>query len=295
MRKRDLKVFPCNSRSQCRIPDGSSNKYLVEPRFVEEFLKTVEPKYNAAVETLRSGAVSGEAIYVISGFIGFVTSCSPAAMRLNRAWLEKFVESTTRQMDYMGKLSPVPDELGGETISSMLASGKVFVDVDPKYPQAIGISNILERTAAVGNSSWEILIARTSDRSFMTSDYPCAVQRSIGSPIFARIVPLAADIAIRIYPRRRVDRRLLESALQNDFPHFRYRRKNLGASEVGDVNRRIIRCAEMNVYSSVMNTSVRNFINKNRNFRTETVSTINSSEQGDLLFFQQREMPFNYD
>jgi hypothetical protein len=41
----------------------------------EEFLKTIEPKYNASVEKLRSGKIDKEAVYVI---VGYVATCSPA-------------------------------------------------------------------------------------------------------------------------------------------------------------------------------------------------------------------------
>src|ERR1700685_3402274 len=52
MRKSDLKSFQPNSKSVCRIEDGSTNAYLKEDRAVEEFLKTIEPKYNEALSKL---------------------------------------------------------------------------------------------------------------------------------------------------------------------------------------------------------------------------------------------------
>ncbi len=37
-----------NFESVCRIEDGSTHAYLKEDRLIQEFLKTIEPKYNAA-------------------------------------------------------------------------------------------------------------------------------------------------------------------------------------------------------------------------------------------------------
>lgn len=43
VRKSDLKHFCCNSKSVCRIEDGSNNEYLRKDRLIEEFLQFVEP------------------------------------------------------------------------------------------------------------------------------------------------------------------------------------------------------------------------------------------------------------
>ena len=54
-RKRDGHVFPCQSKDVCRVQDGSTNEYLLHDRAIEEFLKTIEPKYNSALSELRTG------------------------------------------------------------------------------------------------------------------------------------------------------------------------------------------------------------------------------------------------
>src|SRR5450755_2736294 len=82
-RKRDGHVFPCSSRDVCRVQNGSTNEYLLNDRAIEEFLKTVEPYYNAAIAELRTGRPSQDTVHVIAGFAAYVTSCSPTAMRLH--------------------------------------------------------------------------------------------------------------------------------------------------------------------------------------------------------------------
>jgi hypothetical protein len=49
IRKTNLKYFTPSSKDVCRIMDGSTNAYLREDRAIEEFLKTIEPNYNAAL------------------------------------------------------------------------------------------------------------------------------------------------------------------------------------------------------------------------------------------------------
>ena len=82
IRKTDLRTFTSRSEDVCRIPEGSTNAYLRDPRAVEEFLKTIEPKYNAALDKLRTGAVDQECVYTIAGFVAYVVTCSPAGVRL---------------------------------------------------------------------------------------------------------------------------------------------------------------------------------------------------------------------
>jgi len=50
IRKSDLKRFRTKSQDVCRIEDGSTNAFLQESRAIEEFLKDVEPRYNASLE-----------------------------------------------------------------------------------------------------------------------------------------------------------------------------------------------------------------------------------------------------
>ena len=62
-RKSDLKSFTTKSKSVCVIDDGSTNAYLKEDRAIEEFLKTIEPKYNEALAKLNEGKIDEQCIY----------------------------------------------------------------------------------------------------------------------------------------------------------------------------------------------------------------------------------------
>src|ERR1700730_16063430 len=72
-KKSDLKSFRCNSESVCRIEENSTNSYLIHQRAIEDFLHSVEPKYNSSIAKLRDGEIDSECIAAISGFAAFVT------------------------------------------------------------------------------------------------------------------------------------------------------------------------------------------------------------------------------
>jgi hypothetical protein len=158
IRKSDLKSFPCNSRSVCRIEEGSTNAYLINDRAIEEFLLGVEPKYNASVVKLRENKIDKECIHAIAGFVAYVTCCAPAAMRIHTEPLQSMLRSTAEILDKKGLIPRAPPSLGSKTLTELLADKKIRSSVDPKYPQALGISSITGRTSNYGNSKWEILL-----------------------------------------------------------------------------------------------------------------------------------------
>ncbi|TGR23153.1 MULTISPECIES: DUF4238 domain-containing protein [unclassified Mesorhizobium] len=83
VRKDDLKRFYPWSEDVCRIEEGSTNAYFNEPRTIEAFLKRIEPNYNRALSAVRERRIDAEDVNVIAGFVAYVASCSPAAMRLH--------------------------------------------------------------------------------------------------------------------------------------------------------------------------------------------------------------------
>src|SRR2546422_7488292 len=125
IRKTDFRAFTPDSQSVCGIMDGSTNAYLREDRAVEEFLKTIEPNYNAALDKLIAGKIDKECIYTIAGFIAYVVTCSPAGMRIQSGPLKSIVETEAAMMDAQGLMPPSPAELGGKSITELLHDGTV--------------------------------------------------------------------------------------------------------------------------------------------------------------------------
>lgn len=284
IQKSNLKRFTPKSQDVCRIEEGRTNAYLTEDRAVEEFLKDVEPRYNASLAKLRDSKMDQEAIASLAGFAAYIVSCSPTAMRLHSGPLKAALESTARIIDEQGLIPKAPEALAEKSITELLADGSVKFSVDPKYPQAIAISNIVHYTSVFGNSPWEILHNTEADSSFFSSDYPVAMEIfDINRPI-NRIVPLAPDLAIRIIP----DIRLSGSKPDLTFSRFKFASRRLKRAEVLEINRLMVRCAEDLIFFRDDREWVEDFVKKNRRYRIEPVTHKLPHGSGTLLVSTHR-------
>lgn len=279
IRKSDLKSFTPNAQSVCRILDGSTNPYLQEDRAIEEFLKSIEPKYNHALEKLAAGSIDRVGVYTIAGFVAYVLVCSPAGMRLQSEPLKISVEETARNLDKQGLIPLPPSELGGQNLTELLNSEQVFVNIDPQYPQAMGISSIFSHITTFGNFIWEILQNPFDDSPFFTSDFPVAIERTNHPSIRNRVVPLSPNLAIRICPDPSLD----TTQVDFSFSNFGYSTKWLSRKQVSAVNRTIVRCAEEIVFFRDNHDWVLNFIRKNSKYFIEPRTTSIPSEKGKLI------------
>jgi hypothetical protein len=285
IKKDDLKKFYPRSEDVCRRNDGSTNDYLVEPRAIEAFLKRVEPNYNAAVEAIRRREIGDKDVYVIAGFVAYVMTCSPTAMRIGTPPIAATLQSAAELMDARGLLPPAPDSLGNKSMTELLEDGTVQFNVNEKYPQAIGITQIEARVNIFGNALWDVMFADPAYGAFFTSDFPVGLGPSYDNRVVSKTVPLAPDIAVRIHPRMR------ERGREPDFsfPHFRARFRALRSEEMREVNRQLVRAAETMVFYNDDADWLLPFVRKNRDFRAESiVSRISSPQGGKMIVATQR-------
>jgi hypothetical protein len=282
-RKSDLKSFPCRSEDVCRIENGGTNAYLIHDRAIEEFLRTVEPKYNASVAKLRGNNIDQECIYVIAGFIAYVACCALAAMRIHTTPLQGMLEATAAILDNEGLLPKAPEALGSKSLSELLADGTVYDDVDPKFPQAIGINSIIERVLRFVNSKWEILHNEVVDSPFFTSDFPVAIEATGHQGVVNRIVPLTPDLAIRIIPNVERSRTTAK---------FTYKRRTSRRAKILEINRLIVRCAEDMVFYHDNHEWIGKFVAKNRYYRIEAVTRRVPYAEGFLMNSQLQIVPY---
>lgn len=284
IRKSDLKRFPCKAQDVCRIEDGNTNAYLREDRAIEEFLLDVEPRYNASIAKLRDGKTDQGSIYAIAGFAAYVATCSPTAMRINSGPLEGTLEAEATILDKQGLIDKAPASLGGKSLPELLADKTVYFDVDPKFPQAIGISNIMDRVSIWGNSTWEILRNTETSSPFFTSDFPMAIEATNDPRVLARIVPLAPDLAVRIVPNIEMS----EAKSDLSFPKFAHKTRNVGGKEIRQINRLLVQCAEDIVFYRDDRDWIGDFVSRNRHHRVETITTRIPQGRGMLLWSTQR-------
>jgi hypothetical protein len=268
IRKSDLKSFPCRSQDVCRIENGSTNAYLLNDREVEEFLRIIEPEYNASVAKLRDNNIDKECICVIAGFVAYVHCCAPAAMRMHTMPIQSVLESAAVVLDKQGLLPKATEAHDSKSVTELLADGILRFKVDPKFPQALGINTIIERLSMFGNSKWEILQNVISDSPFFTSDFPIALEATNHRGGLNWIVPLAPDIAVRIIP----DINLSQTDPDLSFAMFTSSRRTPPRSEIIDLNRLIVRCAEDIVFYRDNHEWISKFVAKNRYYRIEAVT-----------------------
>jgi hypothetical protein len=281
--KKNLKEFTPRSEDVCRIEAGSTNAYLREDRAIEEFLKIIEPKYSAAVAKLASNRIDEECIYTIAGFSAYVISCSPAGMRIHSSALQGAVEMEAFMLDSKGLIPAPPPELGGMNLTEILKKGIVKVDVDPKFPQAIGIASILKNTAMLGNFRWEVLCNDFEDSAYFTSDYPVAIEKTSDSSVMNKIIPLSPTLAIRIRPDREVNRAQADFT----FANFDCQYRRLGRKEVAQINKLIVRSAEALVFFRDNLPWVSEFVRKNSRFRIELCTSKLQQGSGMVMFCSQ--------
>ena len=285
--KNNLKPFTPNAESVCRIPDNSTNSYLREDRLVEKFLKDIEPKYNSAVANIVANDIDSECIYVIAGFVAYVLTCSPASMRLHSEPLKNIVEETARILDSKSVLPLPPLELGGKNVTELLKDEKLRIEINPKYPQAIGIISILSHIRMFGNFKWDILMNPFNNNPFFTSDFPVAIEKTDDLRILNRIIPLTPKLAIRIFPDISVDRKRVDFS----FSGFRHTVKKINLRDAMYINKLIVRCAETTVFFRDDYEWVPKFVKKNAGFRIEsrTIRISNGKETRFLSSLEVRE------
>lgn len=275
------------AKQVCRIDEGNTNDYLTEPRAVEEFLKPIENGYNDAVATLIAGKVNGDTVYAIGGFAAYVITCSPAAMRMHTAMMEGILKSTTKLLDAHGAFPDPPDALPGKSATELIDTGAIKIEVDQKFPQAIGITDIQDRVAAFGNFHWDILLNNT-DTPFFTSDYPVAIERNRFTGDLSRIFPLTPNLAVRINP----DRNIKRIGFDLTFKRFSQSRFELSRHQIVDINRKLVQCAERHVFSNHERSWVPNFIAKNRDYRIEISDNSFPNAKGMMMVTNQAIVPF---
>lgn len=256
-RKHDGSYFTPRPHNVCVTKNNSTTPYLADERIIEEFLEEIEPKYSSCVARLRQNQIDEEVIYVIAGFAAYIMTCSPTSLRLHAAQLRSEVLSVTDVVEKNEPLISDPELFHGKHVSKLVDEGKVDLWVDPKFPQALGTTRILETISLFGNSRWDI-ITNCTRSGFFTSDFPAAIEPQGKFDIVNRIVPLAPDLAIRMIP----DVSLRDAKLDFSFSKLRYRFHKASHKDVVCLNRKIVQCAEDFVFSQSWKAWMRDFIMK---------------------------------
>ncbi|KEO92188.1 hypothetical protein EH31_05845 [Erythrobacter longus] len=275
-RKSKLDSFPCDSRDVCRIEEGSTNPYLGEPRLLEAFLSTFEPKYNRSCEAISVGSFGHDDVAVIAAFMAFVGGCAPTATRLGASNLSEITKLELDRPEKLDKLPPIPQELEATSVLELINDGKLTFDIDRKYPHALGVANLIESTIAFSSYPWEILRnGHSTQCPFLTSDFPIAIEGP--QPPLTRLVPLRPDLAIKVSP-------VVRSPTLKDNPRdFRFRLVDVTPAQVRIFNRQVVRCAEDFVFSPISSHGIARLVKKYASHRLGLVSRKTHKERGAMI------------
>jgi hypothetical protein len=147
----------------------------------------------------------------------------------------------------------------------------------------MGIAAILTSIVTFGNFHWDILLNQFEDSPFFTSDYPAVFEKTKDPRIFNRVIPLAPNLAIRICPDIMFDR----DRAGYSFTNFTHTVRKLSRSDVTNINRLIVRCAETIVFFREDHDWIAKFVKKNAGYRIEPITRRLPHGSGTLLLFTQ--------
>ena len=153
------------------------------------------------------------------------------------------------------------------------------VEIDPKYPQAVGIASVHRLTNTFGNFGWEVLVNRHADSPYFTSDFPIAIEPTSDPRLINRLVPLSPTLAVRLHPNLLQD----TSSVDFSFAAFRCRVRAPARQEVGRINTLLVQGAESLVFYRDAHAWVESFVRKNASYRIESRTQRMPHEGGTLL------------
>lgn len=206
-------------------------------------------------------------------------------MRLNSRFLQEAVAVEASLLDARGDLPKAPDTLGGKSISDLLKEGAVTINVDEKFPQALGIVNVLHVSSHFGNSVWEVLHNDHHDSPFFTSDFPVAIEVIDANLPINRVVPLAPNLAVKIIPDLSLDNKDIDFS----FKKLRVKHRKLSKEDVRCVNRLIVQCAEELVFYRDDLHWIEKYVSKYRKYRVEPIAqTIPAGNGGGMILSTYR-------
>lgn len=263
VRKSDLKTFTPRTKDVCRTEQGSTNAFLKENRVVEEFLRTIEPAYEPCLVRTMRGTVDMESISVFAGFLAYILTYTPTALRMFDPPVRAALEKVIQNLDGSGKIEPIsvpslPD-WDGKTLSTLKAEGKVRLDIDLKMPQAMATAQMNRITQTLAACDVSILRPKGSGR-FLTSDFPSVILGHVDGKFAQRFLPLSPFVGLIFHTE----------TFDADRDESKVRFFQVGEARMRQLNFEIIKAAEELVFSHRKFPWLRKSVRSLAHFRTDT-------------------------
>lgn len=185
--------------SVCYEKNGSDNYYFPDnPRVVEDYLKLYELRWAECVQKVSRGTYTDETKSLMAGYFAYLRTCTPTAMRLGSEGYIDFVKHFYDKLEE--KEYSNPDSKYRDVIETIRKHGGTKIEVDKKYPAAIGVTNLINIQSVIARSPWIVFKNETS-MPFVTSDNPVCLQYY--DVKFADFYcPITPWLAIVIHPLR---------------------------------------------------------------------------------------------
>jgi hypothetical protein len=186
----------------CYEQNGSDNHYFPEkPRVVEDYLKLYEPRWSDCIQKISDGTYTNETKSLMAGYLAYLRTCTPTAVRLGCENYADFVQHVYDKLE--AKEYSNPNSKYRDVIETIRKHGGTKIEVDNKYPMAIGITNLIRIQSVISRSPWIVFKNETSV-PFVTSDNPVCLQyHESGFADF--YCPLTPWLAIVIHPIRETE------------------------------------------------------------------------------------------
>jgi hypothetical protein len=173
--KETLSVALREPKAICYERGWSDNPYFQEDRLLEEYLKIYENRWNEAVKLFCAGSVTSEeyrfAKEVIAGYVAALTFNTPARIKAGQGSLEHIKKAEIKVLRKNNGLPRPPK--GFEHLLENFEN-KIKVEVDPKFPQAVGASKLYKIAKTLFGSRW-LYLRNTTEIPFVTSDNPACL------------------------------------------------------------------------------------------------------------------------
>jgi hypothetical protein len=183
--------FPCHAADVCRIWNDDINELFPEaPDVLGTFRRTFEPRWNLAIEKVRSRSLAYVEKTDISGYLANLMTCTPATQRMfGKVSVGSLKRFASFAKDMQLKHGTAEQEVPVEAIEAV-EEGKIDFVIDPKYLQAQSIRRLLRFMLHIRNQDWVVVENRTA-LPLITSDNPfCVVPFTDLRTPLVRILPL---------------------------------------------------------------------------------------------------------
>lgn len=274
IRKTDLTILnniPIGS--VCYKVNWSTNPYFLEnPRVVEDYLRIFEPKWANCTKMLADGKFDSEIKYFMSGYIAYLRTCTPTAIRLGQGTYSEKVRQTYETIEKKELINP--NSKHANAINAIRTNGGIKVNVNSDYPKAKGIQVLRGIQERLQSFPW-LIMRNETEIPYITSDNPVCLRYSRNSTFCDFYIPITPNLAVMIHPIRNHELRSIDSLIA------------VNPEGVNDFNRLVVKCADDMVIFN-RNFGVEELVKEFRDWRVETLLTKFAIGRSSVSIFQQR-------